>query len=162
MSSPGPPILGRGVVITAGQAVPAGWADADVIRIDAAASASPAAVVPALHLAWATRRRVVIELGVDPGLFREPRAFAGEPWEVGPGFDAWSDRLHFLVWANTYDARAGAEAPIWWWGRKASRLPGITAVTGAEAGDVRLADGTVAWVDGGPRAGFTPEEVDGL
>ena len=34
---------------------------------------------------------------------------------------AVADRLHFLVWANSYDARADGE-PIWWWARKAARL----------------------------------------
>ena len=37
-----------------------------------------------------------------------------------PGLELWLDRLHFLVWANTYDARAGE--PVWWWSRKAARL----------------------------------------
>ena len=36
-------------------------------------------------------------------------------------FEPWLDRLHFLVWANTYHARGGIE-PVWWWARKAARI----------------------------------------
>src|SRR5690606_17197942 len=71
-------------------------------------------------------------------------------WQLGPGFEPWGDRLHFLLWANTYDAR-GDGPPIWWWARKAVRL-GATEVDDGGPGDVVLPDGTRAWVDGGPRA----------
>lgn len=161
MSFPGPPVLGRGVVITSGQAVPAAWADAAVVRVDAAALAEPAAVVESLHGAWVSRTPVVVELGVDPAWFREPQSYTTEPWRLGPAFEAWFDRLHFLVWANTYDARGEASSPLWWWGRKASRLRGVTDLAGESEGDVRLPDGTVAWIDGGPRACFTSSEVGG-
>ena len=40
---------------------------------------------------------------------------------AGAGFEPWADRLHFLVWANSYDAQAAGE-PVWWWARKAVRL----------------------------------------
>src|SRR5690606_28385395 len=67
-------------------------------------------------------------------------------WELGPGWQDKHERLHVLVWANAYDARGPGE-PIWWWARKAARLG---ATEGGPA-DVVLADGTPAWVDGGPR-----------
>lgn len=162
MGSPGHPSLGRGVVVAAGQAAPPAWADAPVICIDDAALAEPTAVVEALHLAWASRTPVVVELAVDPAAFREPRAYAGEPWRLGPEFDPWSDRLHFLVWANTYDARAEADSPIWWWGRKASRLGGGVEVAGEAPGDLCRPDGTAAWIDGGPRMSFSADDVGGL
>ena len=63
---------------------------------------------------------MVVELAVDPARFRAPWSHAAEPWTVDPGFEPWGDRLRFLVWANTYDARAGE--PVWWWARKAARL----------------------------------------
>ena len=63
---------------------------------------------------------VVIALGVDPATFREPPSIAVEPWRLAAGSEPWLDRLHFLAWANTYDARAGD--PVWWWGVKAARL----------------------------------------
>ena len=61
----------------------------------------------------------------DPVRFRRPATSEEPLWRLGPGFEVWTDRLHFLVWANSYDAR-GPAAPIWWWGRKAARL-GATA-----------------------------------
>ncbi|HEX3539805.1 MAG TPA: ATP-dependent DNA helicase UvrD2 [Acidimicrobiales bacterium] len=160
MSVPGPAAFGRGVIINAGQAVPAAWEGAAVVQVDDEALAEPAAVVEALHLAWSSRRPVVIALGVDPASFREPRGFPGEPWWLGATFDPWSDRLHFLVWANSYDARNPAAPPIWWWGRKAAHLAGVHEA--AAEGDVLLADGLAAWIDGGPRAGFGPDETAGL
>jgi DNA helicase-2/ATP-dependent DNA helicase PcrA len=149
------------VVITRGQAVPAAWDGAAVIRVDEEALADPASVVAELHQAWASRTPVVVELGVDPAVFREPRSLAEEPWRLGPEFEPWSDRLHFLVWANTYDARAEAGGPVWWWARKTARRGGVTALEATEAGDVRLAGGAVAWIDGGPRASFSSLDLDG-
>jgi DNA helicase-2/ATP-dependent DNA helicase PcrA len=155
--------LGRGVVVNAGDPVPAGWAGAPVLALDEAALAAPGEAVAFLHMAWATRTPVVVALGVDPARFRAPRDFGddelGPSWLLDPGFDPAHDRLHFLVWANTYDARGGAD-PIWWWSRKAERL-GANPLAGGDGagddgrsdpqGDVVLSGGTTAWIDGGPR-----------
>ena len=155
-----PAALGRGVVVNAGDPVPEPWAGAPVVAVDEAALADPAAVVNALHEAWADRRPVVVELAVDPARFREPPAIeVAEPWRLDPGFELWHDRLHFLVWANTYDARDGG--PVWWWGRKAQRLGARVHSDGADA-DVLLPDGTPAWIDGGPRGGIAPEDLGGV
>jgi DNA helicase II / ATP-dependent DNA helicase PcrA len=162
MSSPGPAALGRGVVIARGQPVPAPWQGSPVVLVDDAAVAGPANVVRELHRAWASRVPVVVELAVDPAVFREPPSFTDAPWRLGPDHELWLDRLHFLVWANTYDARADAVTPVWWWARKAARLHGVSPLEPDEAGDVRLRDGSVAWVDGGPRASFSPSELLGL
>lgn len=147
MSAPGPPELGRSVIVPAGAAAPQGWAGAPRVVVDEAALGAPGPVVGALHSAWVERRPVVIEMAVDAARFRPPRSFDGPLWELGAGLQDWEDRLHFLVWANSYDAQAPG-APVWWWARKASRLG---AQEGGEA-DVVLPDGTPAWVDGGPRA----------
>ncbi|MGQ0431299.1 MAG: UvrD-helicase domain-containing protein [Microthrixaceae bacterium] len=147
MALPGPPELGRAVIVGAGAAAPPAWAAAPRLLIDDAVLADPAAAVDALHAAWSTRTPLVIELAVDAGRFRAPELFTAEPWELGAGFEPWADRLHFLVWANSYDAQ-GAGEPIWWWARKAARLG---AVERGDA-DVTLPDGTPAWIDGGPRA----------
>jgi DNA helicase II / ATP-dependent DNA helicase PcrA len=150
-----PPGLGRGVVVNVGDPVPEPWAGAPVVTVDEAALVGPGRVVAALHDAWANRRPVVVALGVDPARFREPAGVeVDEPWRLGPDVEVWSDRLHFLVWANTYDARDGG--PVWWWARKALRLGAAAAGESdsgahAAAGDVVLPDGTRAWVDGGPR-----------
>ena len=164
MTAPGPPGLGRGVIVNVGDPVPAAWAGASVVTIDRATldqiDAAPgdrSDVVDALHAHWASRTPVVVALGVDPTEFRAPRSlwsdrFRDDPSALAPGLDPTHDRLHFLVWANTYDARGGAE-PIWWWGRKALKAGavGLDPAT-AGAGDVALPGGTSAWVDGGPRA----------
>ncbi|MGE3620702.1 MAG: UvrD-helicase domain-containing protein, partial [Acidimicrobiia bacterium] len=142
-----PAELGRGVVVHADAEPPPPWAGARRVRIDEAAVAAPEDVVAELHAAWSARVPVVVELDVDPAGFRAPRSSAGELWELGAGHTPWHDRLHFLVWANNYDGRAAE--PIWWWARKARRC-GATE-PGAGPGDVVLADGRPAWVDGGPR-----------
>ncbi|MGI8983591.1 MAG: ATP-dependent helicase [Acidimicrobiales bacterium] len=134
-----PAELGRGVVVTPGAEAPAAWAGAARIRVDDGTAAD------ALHEAWSSRRPVVVELGVEAGDLKRPEAETRPPYEAGPGFELVRERLHFLVWANTYDARAGE--PVWWHGVRAGRL-------GAEVGgpaDVVLPGGTPAWCDGGPR-----------
>ncbi|MGZ8733702.1 MAG: ATP-dependent helicase [Acidimicrobiia bacterium] len=158
MSVPGPSVLGRGVVVSQGDAVSAPWADAEVVEVGEAVMVDPAPVVRALHDAWAARRPVVVVLGVDAERFRVPVSITDEPWRLGARFDLWSDRLHFVVWANTYDARGGKD-PVWWWARKAARL-GATEVTGSGPGDITLPDGTAMWVDGGPRGPLTGASLD--
>jgi DNA helicase-2/ATP-dependent DNA helicase PcrA len=145
--TPWPVVLGRGVIVSAGQPAPAAWGHAPRVTVDEAVLAEPQACVARLHEAWARRQPVVVEVAVDPARFREPRSHRAEPWTVGPRFEPWLDRLHFLVWANNYDARGGA--PLWWWGRKAARLGATETPDGAA--DVVLADGCPAWIDGGPR-----------
>src|ERR1700737_2901578 len=162
MSVPGPIPLGRGLVITAGQVAPTAWAGAPRHTVDEDMLKHPAPGVPALHQAWAERTRVVIELAVDPDSFRDPAAVSAPPWSVPAGFELWLDRLHFLVWANTYDGRADPERPLWWWARKAARLPDVTELAAGEVGDVRLPGGRAAWIDGGPRTPFSPGDLDGL
>jgi ATP-dependent DNA helicase UvrD/PcrA len=148
--------LGRGYVVGAGERVPAPWADAESVTIDVSALESPAPMVQRLHAAWSGRHPVVVQLGVDPAVFRRPQSIVGEPWMHTPATEPWFDRLHFLVWANNYDGRAGN--PVWWWAKKASRLlPGSAVVDptftdgSPPRGDLQLADGTLAWIDGGPR-----------
>jgi DNA helicase-2/ATP-dependent DNA helicase PcrA len=136
------------VIVESGQAAPEHWAAAPRVVVDEATLGDPATAVESLHRAWAERSPIVIELAVDPARFRAPVAHLGEPWRLGADLQPWEDRLHFLVWANSYDARADGD-PIWWWARKAARL-GASEVAGGD-GDVVLADGTIAWIDGGPR-----------
>jgi DNA helicase II / ATP-dependent DNA helicase PcrA len=142
--------------VNAGDEVPAPWASAPVVVVDDGDLGSPGDVVARLHAAWASREPVVVSLAVDPGRFRDPESHeVAEPWRLDPGFEVWLDRLHFLVWANTYDARKGE--PVWWWARKAARLG--AAEGPADGPDIVLADGTAAWVDGGPRGDLGPDEV---
>ncbi len=149
MPVPGPAPLGRGVVMSAGAAPPAPWRDAPVVTIDDAVLADPAADgPPAARAVGPPRAGRHRPRHVDPAAFREPQSFPVEPWRVAPDAEPWFDRLHFLTWANTYDARAGE--PVWWWGVKAARLDDGAAATPDGPADITLADGTPAWVDGGP------------
>jgi DNA helicase-2/ATP-dependent DNA helicase PcrA len=143
---PGPPELGRAVIVGAGADAPAAWADAPRVVVTEAAREDPATVT-ALHQAWSTRTPVVIELAIDPAEFRAPEHHRAPLWELGAGFDDLAERLHHLVWTNSYDATGPGE-PVWWWARKAARLG---ATEGGDA-DIVLPDGSSAWVDGGPRA----------
>ncbi len=140
--------------MSAGAVPPAPWRDAPVVTIDDAVLADPGPTVRRLHEAWARREPVVIALGIDPAAFREPQAFPVEPWRVAPEAEPWFDRLHFLTWANTYDARAGEAT--WWWGVKAARLDDGATATPDGAADITLADGSPAWIDGGPRMPAPP------
>ncbi|WCO66422.1 ATP-dependent DNA helicase UvrD2 [Iamia majanohamensis] len=155
---PGP--LGRSVVVGVGQPAPPAWADAPRVVVDEAALADPAAAVAALHAAWAERDPVVVELAVDPARFRAPASIDGAPWELGVDLDLPLDRLHFLVWANTWDARG--DEPVWWWAVKAARLGEGAAPTPEGPGDLALADGTALWVDGGPREPLARADLEGL
>ena len=154
MVLPGPAVFGRGVVVNVGGVVPAQWAAADVVAIDERVLADPAGTVERLHLAWARRQPVVLELQVDPAHFRHPQSIDAEPWTLAADAEPWYDRLHFLTWANTYDARAGE--PVWWWGVKAARVDEAAAATPAGPADVTLGDGRAIWVDGGPRQPWAP------
>ena len=93
-------------------------------------------VVDVLHGHWASRSRWSSPSGsTRPSSARRGRCGPnGSETTLGlaPDLDPAHDRLHFLVWANTYDARGGGE-PIWWWGRKALKA-GAVAPGPATAG----------------------------
>jgi DNA helicase II / ATP-dependent DNA helicase PcrA len=151
-----PTTFGRGVVLEADDDVPSAWSGAPEVVLDDDAVRQPAIVVETLHEAWAARRPIVVRLLVDPATFRDPVGEQVEPWTLSPSHEVWHDRLHFLVWANTYDGRGGDL--VWWWAAKAQRLGATPAGDGP--GDIVLPDGTPAWVDGGPRLPF-PALVEG-
>ncbi len=158
----GPPALGRAVVINAGGPVPPAWEGAERMVIDEAAMADPRPAVEVLHRAWARRGAVIVELGVDPARFRHAPPVDDEVWAVGPGVELWEERLQFLTWTNAYDARLGAEHPVWWWATKAIRLgAGHLDPSDDGPGDVVLPDGRRAWIDGGPRGPLAPELLAG-
>ncbi len=141
------------MVIDVDASVPEPWERASLVLIDEGTLTDPEATIDRLHRAWVTRESVVIELGVDASALRTPEIEDREPYEVGSTFVFPLERLHFLVWANCYDARSGT--PKWWWSVKA-------AVIGATEGgpaDVFLPDGTPAWIDGGPRGPIETTEA---
>ncbi|HEX4220282.1 MAG TPA: ATP-dependent helicase, partial [Acidimicrobiales bacterium] len=146
---PGPPELGRSVVVAAGGPVPGPWEGAPHIVVNQATLQAPGAVVGTLHAAWADRSPVVVELGVETDQLRTRQRCDRPPYTLTPAFELELERLQFLVWANAYDARDGDV--IWWHGRKAVRRfadAGVTT-TGDDA-DIELADGTPVFIDGVP------------
>lgn len=153
-----PPELGRGVIVAEGGAVPAPWANAPRIKVGPAGleeGTAAQALIAVLRERWLAREAVVVELGVDPARFRAPTEIKDPPHTLDAGLDLPLDRLHHLVWANNYDARSGT--CLWWWSAKAARLG---AGGGEGPGDVTLADGRSAWIDGGPRHS-APAAIDG-
>jgi DNA helicase-2/ATP-dependent DNA helicase PcrA len=91
---------------------------------------------------------MVIELRLDPEALRDPERYEGAVHGLTPGFTFWRERLHFLVWANAYDARE--DRPVWWHGRKLARRMADDGVVEGGPADVCRADGTPLWIDGGP------------
>jgi DNA helicase-2/ATP-dependent DNA helicase PcrA len=140
-----PEILGRSVVIEPDASVPRPWEGASLVLVDEASLAEPEATIDRLHRAWSLREGVVIELGVDPSALRVPEVDRRDPHEVGSTFLFPLERIHFLIWANSYDART--DELKWWWSVKAAA---VGATEGGPA-DVFLPDGSAAWIDGGPR-----------
>lgn len=164
MSAPlnAPAALGRGAVVLPGQVAPLALAQAPRIRVDSSTLRSNHSALTRLHEAWANRTPVVVELGLDPAELVEEEATDEPPWELGLHFLFPRERLRFLVWANNADYRfAGTDHPDgrWWHAVKAQHLPGVTHAGADEPGDIRLPDGRLAWVDGGPRDAV---KVDGL
>ena len=145
---PGPAELGRGVVVLPGNESPGPWVSCPRVAVGDVELENPGPVVEVLHQAWLARRPVVVELAADPAALRAPQRYDGPVYGLTPGFEFTLERLQFLVWANTYDARSGE--PIWWHGRKAARRFAADGVTEGGPADIALADGTPLYVDGGP------------
>lgn len=127
-------ILGRGLVLLPGQAVPPGWETTPKVVVRAATPE----VLAQLSDHWLRRRPVVVELHIPIAELRQPEVCEVEPYLLEPDFEFARERLHFLVWANNYDGTKGE--PIWWHGRLAQRL------------------GYTGEVDGGPRTNL-PEAL---
>ena len=104
VSYPGPPELGRGVVVLPGADLPGAWASCPRVRVGDAEVADPRGVTDLLHRAWLERRPVVVELAADQDALRVPQRHDGPVHDLSPTFEFTVERLHFLVWANTYDA----------------------------------------------------------
>jgi DNA helicase II / ATP-dependent DNA helicase PcrA len=143
---PGPAALGRGVVVAPGAPSPPGFAGVPRMVVDDDVLACPGPAAAYLHDRWLRRERVVVELAADNDALRHPETDDRPPYALPADHDLARDRLHTLVWANTYDVRSGV--PRWWHGVLAERRGARPA---GDVGDVTLPDGRPAWVDGGPR-----------
>lgn len=157
MTNPGPPELGRGVVVLPGMAPPAPWEGCPRLVVGPETLAGPDAALEALQRAWFERRPVVVELAVDPTSLRAPEVCHQPVYDLSPRFEFSRERLQFLVWANTYDAHGGEL--VWWHGRKAARSFGDRGVTEGGPADIVRGDGTPLYVDGGP---FGPPPLPGV
>jgi DNA helicase II / ATP-dependent DNA helicase PcrA len=144
---PGPAALGRGVVVGPGAPSPRGFEQAPRLLVDDEVVATPDHAAAFLHHRWLRRERVVIELATDNDAVRAPETSSLPPYELPADHVFARERLHTLLWANTYDLRGGE--PRWWHGVLGQRRGGAAPANGV--GDLVLPDGRVAWVDGGPR-----------
>ncbi|MGD2042953.1 MAG: ATP-dependent helicase, partial [Acidimicrobiia bacterium] len=149
MTAPGPPQLGRSVVVGPGEAPPGPWAGAERVRIDSTilADVSRLAVTVAdLQRNYVARIPTVFELVVDAGELSGAERTDAHPYELGADFTFLRERLQKVVWHNSYDARG--DEIIWWWAHKAAARLGWQP---EGAGDLTSTDGSSFWVDGGPR-----------
>lgn len=147
---PGPPELGRGVVVLPGMAPPEPWTESPRLVISHETLGDSDDALETLHRAWFERRPLVVELAIDPQALRDPELFHQPVYDLSPRFEFVRERLQFLVWANNYDARTGDA--VWWHGRKAARSFRDQGVIEADIADILLSDGTPLYVDGGPFA----------
>jgi DNA helicase-2/ATP-dependent DNA helicase PcrA len=151
---PGPAALGRGLVISADSTIPdaaAGWSR---IVVDEDTLAKPDDALAELAGTWHHREPSVVVLGVPLTSLKRPESSELPPYELAPEFTFKRERLHFLVWANRYDGREGADVPPRWPHIRRAHALGAASQPSVQTGlqaDVVLPDGTPAWVDGGPR-----------
>ena len=146
---PGPSLLGRGVVVRPDTPPPAPWANSRRVRLDDAVIDDDERLgetIERLQRCWVRREPVVVEWAIDDDALAVAEVDDRPVWSVPVDFLFPRERLRFLVFTNSYDMRHGD--PRWWWATKAARSVG--AEPGGPA-DVILADGTPAWIDGGPR-----------
>jgi ATP-dependent DNA helicase UvrD/PcrA len=139
----GPDELGRGIVLPSNVTPPSKFSEAPTYSLDQQSLVRPQELLGRLHGHWLQRERVVIYLEVDKNTLKTPEQLDVEPYTLGPMFEFSQERLHFLVWANNYDATG--EEPVWWYSRLALRL-------GATANDLaEIEMEGPRWCDGGPR-----------
>ena len=149
---PGPPWLGRGLVVEPGDPLPAPADTWPTMVIDEATLSEPEPALDALDAWWRNRVPSVVVLDVPFAALKEAERIETEPYHLDPSFEFRRERLHFLVWINRYDGRGGRLR--WHHGERALRL-GAEASTAA---DVAVA-GVPAWIDGGPRGSLQRSDV---
>ena len=108
---------------------------------------------------WMERQPVVIELMAEPSLPRAPECSSAPVYTLSPRLEFTRERLHYLVWANNYDARSGEL--VWRHGRRAARFFAEQGVCVGGPADISLlSEGTPLFVDGGPF--LPPVSVGGI
>ena len=157
VSAPGPIKLGRSVVVDPNVDVPPAWAECDRIRIGQDLIVDPVQLLVTVNdvqRRYVQRIPTVFELSVADNELRALESTDSPPFELGATFTFLRERLVKVVWHNSYDARI--DPPIWWWSRKAAARLQVSLDGPA---DVRLSDGSPAWIDGGPRQAFDLTET---
>ncbi len=93
MAMPGPPELGRGVVVLPGVAPPEPWKECPRLLIERESLTDPVAALETLHRAWFERQPVVVELAIDPKALRDPEVCHRPVYDLGPRFEFSRERL---------------------------------------------------------------------
>ena len=156
-----PLALGRSVVVGISDVAPGEWSSCPRIRVTAVDPSS----ADELSSAWRQRHSVVIELtpgiGLDDPAAPPAESVTGrQPWEWSVELDLVGERLHHAIWANSIDARHGADGHRWHWADVACALGATRATARAAAvADIVLPDGTPAICDGGPLDAGLAERV---
>lgn len=143
-------------MVGVGASVPGPWTGAPARRVTPDVLADGDALddlVDDLHRGWVERRPVVVEWAVGDDAVSRVERCDHPPWKLSPRFSFPLERLRFLCFTNNYDARTGDL--VWWWAVKARRI----GARPQGPGDVVLADGTSAWIDGGPRGPLDPLDL---
>jgi len=125
--------------------------------IDATTTTDPSHALDRLRSAHHGGERLVIELATS--FEREPMLMTeAAPYELGPTFAFDLEELHHLVWSNSVDRR-DPTSPVWT-GLDVAVAAGASPLSDGEPGDVRLSDGSIVWLDGGPVRHHDP--IDGI
>ena len=141
----GPVVLGRSILLSPGNQVPAPWVDAQRIHLSDQSIGSPQ-TLRSVRRAFLTRTPTVYE--VASGMKAPARGTdEREVWQIAPDLDFVAEATLRLARANAVDARDLAH-PSW-------TLIAMAVAAGAtparhQNADVVLPDGTLAWCDGGP------------
>ena len=153
------PQLGRNVVVRPGQPSPPEWSTARRFTVGPSEVNDPAPVVLQLRSMADDRIPCIFEVGDEAASALSAAQTTTVPLhQIGPRFTFERSELLHLVWSNSVDGRDVAQ-PTWYLTEAAVALGASPADKGV-AGDVVLADGTAAWLDGGPIRFIEP--IDGV
>jgi DNA helicase-2/ATP-dependent DNA helicase PcrA len=138
-------VLGRSLLLARGFPTPTPWATATRIELNVRTLATPAILHSVRH-AYLTRVPVIYEVDAGP-VIPARGSDSREVWEVAPDADFVAEAAWRLAMANSVDGR-DADHPRWPLATIAARAGAVAAV--GRYADVMLADGSLAWCDGGP------------
>ncbi|MCY4194526.1 MAG: ATP-dependent DNA helicase UvrD2 [bacterium] len=148
----GPDVLGRSVLVKAGQPTPEAW-EGCRRRLVPTGPVGPE-LGRELRAAWVARTPVVIEF--DGELPPAEPVMRVPWWELKPGLTMPDEMLHHLLASNTVDWR-DLERPRFEPTERALAL-GARRAEPDEPGDV-VTDAGPVWCDGGPLGAIAPEEL---